>query len=100
MSNGKIKGKQIVDIILEPDSTPLNLASYSVSATGSGKQLVNKEYIDGITHSLQEVTDFGNTTSNDLEITEPESGLILKSPDGNRWKITINNDGQLLAEQL
>ena len=100
MSSGKIKGKQLVDIILSPGETPLNIASYSVSATSSSKQLVNLEYVDGLTYSLQDTTDVGNTTSKDIEITNSASGVILQSPDGNRWRLTINNDGQLLAEQL
>ena len=100
MSAGKIKGKQLIDILLNPSETPLNVASYSVDNVGSNKQLVNKEYVDGLTYSLQNVTDVDNTTSKDIEITDFNSGLILKSPDGNKWRLTINNDGQILAEQL
>jgi hypothetical protein len=104
MGDGIIKGKQLTDIKLSPDTTPLNINSYTVSATGSGKQLVNKEYledyVDAVTYSLQEITDVGNTSSNDIEITDFSSGIILRSPDNSRWRITINDEGQLIAEQL
>jgi hypothetical protein len=100
MSNGKVKGKQLTEILLSPSETPLSIDTYTVSTGGTGKQLVNKEYVDSLTYSLQEITDVDNTTSKDIEITNDLSGLILRSPDGNRWRLTINNDGQLIAEQL
>jgi hypothetical protein len=99
-----IKGKQLTEIGLNPSTTPLDINNYTVSATGSGKQIVNKEYLDnlpGLTpSSLQDTTDIGNTTSNDIEITDSDKGYILKSPDGTRWRLTINNDGQIIASSL
>lgn len=35
----------------------------------------------------------------DIEITDPERGYILKSPNGTRWRITISDDGRLLTSQ-
>jgi hypothetical protein len=110
MSDGKVKGKQLIDIPMSPSETPLSIDSYTVSSSGSGKQLINKDYLETYvqsvtisssgTQSLQQVTDVSNTTSNDLEITDFNSGVVLKSPSGDRWRITINDDGQLIAEQL
>ena len=103
MSLSRVKGKQIEteSVILTPGESPLELNGYTVSATGSVKQLVNLEYLDtlpiGITNSLQEVTDVGNTSSNDLEITDPTKGFILRSPNGDQMRLTINNSGQILS---
>ncbi|WPU95421.1 hypothetical protein SNE25_07780 [Mucilaginibacter sabulilitoris] len=33
------------------------------------------------------------TDNKDIEITDPSKGLILMSPDGHRWRITVNNAG-------
>lgn len=32
-------------------------------------------------------------TNADIEITDSTKGLILKSPNGTRWRMTINNSG-------
>ena len=40
------------------------------------------------------------TTASDIEITNNTKGLILKSPDGTRWRITVNNDGSLTSTSL
>lgn len=39
-------------------------------------------------------------TSKDLEVTDLTKGVILKSPNGNRWRITINNAGALVMTAL
>lgn len=36
----------------------------------------------------------------DIEITNPNNGVILTSPDLNRWRITIDNDGVLTVTGL
>jgi hypothetical protein len=36
----------------------------------------------------------------DIEITDSTKGLILESPDATRWRITIGNDGALIATSL
>ena len=98
----KVKGKQLEteSLILTPLESPLQLSTYTVSATGSGKQLINLEYLNslaGATNSLQEVTDVGNITDNDLEITDPTKGFVLRSPNGDQMRLTINNKGQILS---
>jgi hypothetical protein len=40
-------------------------------------------------------TVMGSTTASDIEITDSSKGVILKSPNGSRWRITVNNAGQL-----
>ena len=50
--------------------------------------------------NLQAITGVGNETTNsivlnggDLEITDPNKNIIIKSPNGSRWKIEIDNSG-------
>ena len=40
------------------------------------------------------------THSSDVEITDTTKGVILKSPDGTRWRITIDNTGVLTTTSL
>lgn len=36
----------------------------------------------------------------DLEIVAPDKGIILRSPDGSRWRITVDNKGALSTKKL
>jgi hypothetical protein len=36
----------------------------------------------------------------DILISDTHSGLILTSPDGNKWKISVDNDGHLITSSL
>lgn len=47
--------------------------------------------------SLQATTDVGSTTDNDIEITVATKGLIMQSPDGTRYRMTIDNDQSLVT---
>lgn len=40
------------------------------------------------------------TTGYDIEITDATRGLILRSPDGTRWRVTIDNAGTLTRTSL
>lgn len=40
------------------------------------------------------------TFPNDIEITTKELGIILKSPDGTRWRVSIDNTGTLITTAL
>lgn len=37
--------------------------------------------------------------SNAFEVTD-DSGIVLKSPDASRWKITVDNSGNLTTTAL
>ena len=37
---------------------------------------------------------------NDIEITDFEKGVILRSPNNTRWRITVNDDGNLITTQI
>lgn len=39
-------------------------------------------------------------TANDVEITDATKGIILKSPDGSRFRVTVGNDGVLTTTEL
>jgi hypothetical protein len=38
-----------------------------------------------------------NVTAFDLEVTDSTKGLILKSPDGTRWRVSVDNAGVISA---
>ena len=40
------------------------------------------------------------TTQGDIESTTATKGLVLKSPNGNRWRVTVSNAGVLSAPTL
>jgi hypothetical protein len=40
------------------------------------------------------------TSSSDTEVTDSTKGVILKSPNNTRWRITINDDGTLARAAL
>jgi hypothetical protein len=42
----------------------------------------------------------GVVQSGDIEITDPSKGIILRSSDNNRWRLTIDNDGVLTVTGL
>jgi hypothetical protein len=78
---------------------------YMVSASG-GMFIPGKVGIgtDSIANALTVV---GNISAkgivyiaNDIEITDSTKGIILRSLNGNRWRITITNSGTLSSVQL
>lgn len=47
------------------------------------------------------ITSTGNfETANDIEITDATRGIILKSPDGSRWRVKIGDDGVLTTTEI
>lgn len=39
-------------------------------------------------------------TSNDIEITDSDKGIILKSPDNTRWRIIVDDNGNFIKNEL
>lgn len=39
-------------------------------------------------------------TSTDIEFTESTSGIILRSPNGTRYRVTIDDEGNLNKEAI
>lgn len=40
------------------------------------------------------------TTTTDIEITDATRGLILRAPNGTRWRVTVDNTGALVRTSL
>jgi len=36
----------------------------------------------------------------DVYLSDPESGVILKSPNGQCWRLTVNNNGNFLSSPV
>lgn len=74
--------------------TWLNLSTgveYEWVVTASGGQWVEQQNSQGSTLY---------TTATDIEITDATKGVILRSPDGTRWRVTIDNAGTLTRTSL
>lgn len=79
-------------------------ASPFLNSTGSGsKNLIdvgtNSAANNGGTHTSRfSVTNTGKTTqSGDLELTASSGGILTKSPNGTRYKITVSDAGVLVV---
>lgn len=42
----------------------------------------------------------GSVGSSDIEITDATKGVILRAPDGGRWRLTIDSTGILNTTRL
>ena len=42
----------------------------------------------------------GVDTTDDIIIDDPDSGLVLRSPDGDYWRVQIDNTGALVTTNL
>lgn len=94
--------------------TLTNPASSIVAVTLNGQDLQPSEYAltnsttvtvtlestsfvagDKVVITTVQVGSFTGTSSQDLEITDATKGLILRSPNGSRWRVTVSNAGVL-----
>lgn len=41
-----------------------------------------------------------NQNTDDIEITDPNKGIILRSPDNSRWRISVGNDGIISTTKI
>ncbi len=39
-------------------------------------------------------------TNTDIEITDPDKGIILNSPSGKRYRVTIDDNGEFVKEEI
>ena len=88
-------------------------ASAIVSVSQNGQALQPSEYVltnsttvtvtpaagfvvgDAFLITTVQVGSFTGTSSQDLEITDPSRGIILRSPNGTRYRISVANGGGL-----
>lgn len=88
--------------------------SLAHKATGSLDHQLMFEYLDGVTNTQNyntlKITSTGKTgfgmdyndvppsrvsvKGGDVNILDIGSGVIMKSPDGNCWRMTVSNSGQ------
>lgn len=40
------------------------------------------------------------SSNEDIEITDSNKGIILHSPSGKRYRVTINDDGTLMKQEI
>jgi hypothetical protein len=56
------------------------------------------------THELSEITDANLLAllvgDDDIEITDPAKGLIIRNTNGHRYRLTIDNNGILTSTKL
>lgn len=70
------------------------------------KQAITKIWYDGSNWRVEyifreDLVNYVKKISNeDIEITDPTKGIILKSPNGTRYRITIDNTGEFVKTQL
>ena len=64
----------------------------TVSGTATANRSINLPNESGTLALTQQ--------SGDYEITDSTKGIIMKSPNGNRWRITIDNNGSLIRTML
>lgn len=72
----------------------------SLDLTGGGTVNNDGDIIFVPLPTLQSVTNSGNTTTNDIIITDPTKGIILTSPDLTQWRITVDNTGTLTTTSI
>lgn len=79
---------------------PTYLGDRILAALGnpSNAQVPTYDAIKGV-YTPQDVG-FSGITADDIIITDYTKGLVLTSPDGTRWRITVDNSGVLSTAPL
>ena len=84
-----------------------DLADLTYNYTGNDRAFIirtlyNNPIIFGIDNVVKsKISNTGiNITDGDLEIDTINKGVIIKSPNGTRWRITVNNSGTLITTSL
>jgi hypothetical protein len=66
-----------------------------VGAFMGTKMLELKNYLDARID-----TKIGSQTDQDIEITDSTKGIIFNSPTGKRYRVTIDDDGDFIKEEI
>lgn len=63
---------------------------------------VKKPLVLSITGEIEQLQpgDTLEVTADDVEITNATKGVILKSANGTRYRITVDNDGTLITTEV
>lgn len=81
------------------DSSTNTEGSASTIARSDHTHAVSGFATTGHTHSAY-VAKTGDTMTGDLEFSDIGEGVILRSPDGSRWRVTIDNTGNVISTGL
>jgi hypothetical protein len=90
-----------IPLVANPTTHQLTVSSTAPTKIGIVVQGATSQTAD-----LQQWTDNSNTALakinnvGDIEITNSTNGIILKSPDGTRYRITVTNGGALSSTDL
>lgn len=90
---GQIVAVTVNGQTLQPSESTLT-TSTTVTVSPTDYTLATGDAIT-ITYALN--ASFTGTTSADLEFTDPTRGVILRSPNGTRWRVTVSNTGTLIT---
>lgn len=100
MSGGTIIGSGTTSVIQLPD---FDTKVTNLSLSGSVLTLTQNDLstfsvtLPTTVPALSAVTAVGYTTTTDIEITDYTKGIILRSPDNTRWRVTVDNSGSLIT---
>ena len=91
---------------LASNQTNQIVIGYNAIGLGSNTAVLGNDSI--VTTALKGDVGIGTTspaskltvTGGDIEVTDSASGIILKSPDGTRYRITVTNGGALSSTDL
>lgn len=72
--------------------TELHLEAFTIDSGGA--------LGEGLQASIGALVAAGRTAATDVEITSATKGVILRSPNGTRWRVTIDNSGNLVRTAL
>jgi hypothetical protein len=64
-----------------------------------------EQYRAYLMNNFRRIADALNRTADkigatDIEITDPDAGIILVSPDATRWRVTVDDLGALIVTSL
>lgn len=75
--------------------------NYTMYHAGQAKSYFAGNVGFGITEPTEKVDVDGNVkTTGDVELTDATKGIILKSPNGARWRVTVSDSGTLVTTPL
>jgi hypothetical protein len=69
-----------------------------LKAYSDQQDLFIKELVDQNAESID--SKLSPQDSKDVEITDSTKGIILNSPSGKRFRITVNDDGNLVKQEV
>jgi fibronectin-binding autotransporter adhesin len=78
-------------LTFRPDTGIITFAGTTEATTGGAGQLVTA----GGIYAAKKIV-----TSSDVEVADIGEGIIIKSPNGTRWRITVSNAGAFVATAL